>query len=294
MTMALPAAALAGVPAVGTFHHVYRPLTGRRRLGSGWPSRSRPAATRRSSSPGPRSPRSPTSTGRISRRRRRGPSCTTASTSTTSAPASAGTLAAAARRPGSRRAAGWSPSLAALRDFKGIGHAIRAWPTVAARLPRRPAAAGRLAGRRRRPCAPRSPRWASRTRVVFAGMRTDIPAVLRGSEVVAAAVDLRREPADRADGGRRLCAGRWWPATSAGSATSSPTARPASWSSREQRRAWPTRWCGCSDDPGLGRPARLRRAGGGWSGCSTPGLGREPAALYERAIARRRGGRRAA
>ena len=55
MTMALPAAALAGVPAVGTFHHVYRPLTGRGRGPGAAGRRGRhPQQAPRSSSRGPR------------------------------------------------------------------------------------------------------------------------------------------------------------------------------------------------------------------------------------------------
>jgi glycosyltransferase involved in cell wall biosynthesis len=73
--------------------------------------------------------------------------------------------------------------VAALRDFKGILHAIRAWPTVVAR---HPDARLLLVGTGSEEASLRREvglRGVAES-VVFAGMRTDIPNVMRCSEFV--------------------------------------------------------------------------------------------------------------
>ena len=182
MTLALPAAALAGVPAVGTFHHVYRPLTGRaaarERLAVEVATRSDAAVFV-----------SQASLTSFADRYRPGrpppPSWTVAHNGIDLdyfTPAPAGTLAALPADLG-LRGQRVVTIVAALRDFKGIGHAIRAWPQVAAR---HPDARLLLVGSGSEEPALRAEVDALglRSRVVFAGMRADIPAVLRGSDVV--------------------------------------------------------------------------------------------------------------
>ena len=184
MTMALPAAALAGVPAVGTFHHVYRPLTGRpaarERLAVEVATRSdaavfvsRASLTSFAEQYRPDQP-PPSIVDRRAQRHRPG-------------------LLQPRPRPARwphcpptwvSPATGWSPIVAALRDFKGIGHAIRAWPNGRRPAPGRPAAAGRLGdgggdpARRGRRAGPGVTAGRLRRHAI------DIPAVLRGSDVV--------------------------------------------------------------------------------------------------------------
>jgi glycosyltransferase involved in cell wall biosynthesis len=182
MTMALPAAALAGVPAVGTFHHVYRPLTGRaaarERLAVEVATRSDAAIFVSLASltsfaqqyrPGQPTP----------------PSWTVVHNGIDVdyfSPAPAGEPAVL---PDDLGLAGHRvvTVVAALRDFKGIGHAIRAWPAVVARHPD-----ARLllvgTGAEEPTLREEVRRSGVESSVVFAGLRTDIPAVLRGSEVV--------------------------------------------------------------------------------------------------------------
>jgi glycosyltransferase involved in cell wall biosynthesis len=182
ITMALPAAQFAGRPAVGTFHHVYRPLAGR-------------AAARE----------------RLA--------VEVATRSSAAIFVSHASLASFAERyrPGRPVPASWcvvhngidldyfSPAgarclvtlpaelglagcrvvtiVAALRDFKGIIHAIRAWPTVVAR---HPDARLLLVGTGSEEASLRREvgfRGVAES-VVFAGMRTDIPNVMRCSEFV--------------------------------------------------------------------------------------------------------------
>ena len=182
MTLALPAAALAGVPAVGTFHHVYRPLTGRQaareRLAVEVATRSDAAvfvsqASLTSFADHYRPDRPPP------------PSWTVVHNGIDLdyfSPAPAGTLAALPADLGldGHRVV---TIVAALRDFKGIGHAVRAWPQVDAR---HPDARLLLVGTGSEEPVLRAEVDALGlgSRVVFAGMRTDIPAVLRGSDVV--------------------------------------------------------------------------------------------------------------
>ena len=182
ITLALPAATLAGVPAVGTFHHVYRPLTGRqaarerlavevatRSDAAVFVSRASLASFAEQYRPGQPPP----------------PSWTVVHNGIDLdyfSPCPAGTLAAL---PADLDLDGHQvvTIVAALRDFKGIGHAVRAWPQVAAR---HPDARLLLVGTGSEEPALRAEvdRLGLGSRVVFAGMRTDIPAVLRGSDVV--------------------------------------------------------------------------------------------------------------
>ena len=73
--------------------------------------------------------------------------------------------------------------LAALRDFKGITHAVRAWPDVLARVPE-----ARLllvgSGSEEASLRAQVADLGLTESVVFAGMRSDIPEILRASEVV--------------------------------------------------------------------------------------------------------------
>jgi len=180
MSMAIPAAALCGVPSVGTFHHVYRPLAGRaaarERLAVEVATRSRAAIF-----------------------------------------VSQASLKSFADRyrPGRTPPANWtvvhngvdldhfSPAnpperpvadlglpdakivtvLAALRDFKGIIHAVRAWPTVVAA---QPAARLMIVGSGTEEAALRRAvaELGLDGTVHFAGMRSDVPEVLRASDVV--------------------------------------------------------------------------------------------------------------
>jgi len=182
MTMGVPAGRLAGVPVVSTFHHVHRTLTGRasarERLAvevatrgaatlfvsqaslDSFAERYRPGRPVPGSwrvvhngidvdyfapAPGPDRPAFPADLGLEGR-----PVVTV---------------------------------LAALRDFKGIRHAVAAWPEVVARYPE---ARLLLVG-----SGPEEPALRSQVAaagltgsVVFAGMRSDVPEVLRASDVV--------------------------------------------------------------------------------------------------------------
>jgi glycosyltransferase involved in cell wall biosynthesis len=182
MTMALPAARLAGRPAVGTFHHVYRPLSGRaaarerlavevatRSEGAIFLSRASLVSFAERYRPGRPLPAtwsvihngidldyfSPARGRRV-----------------VSMPAD---LGLARRRV--------VTIVAALREFKGIIHMIQAWPTVVSRCPD---ARLLLVGTgSEEPSLRREAGYRQVTdSVVFAGMRTDIPDVLRGSEIV--------------------------------------------------------------------------------------------------------------
>ncbi len=182
MTMALPAATLAGRPAVGTFHHVHRPLTGRanarERLAVEVATRSKAAIFV-----------SQASLKSFADRYRAGRAVPDSWTVVhngidldyfTPGPAEhAGRLPADLGLDGFRIVT----VLAALRDFKGIIHAIRAWPTVAERHPDARlllVGSGSEEGQLRAEVA----ELQLSESVVFAGMRSDIPDVLRGSEMV--------------------------------------------------------------------------------------------------------------
>jgi glycosyltransferase involved in cell wall biosynthesis len=182
MTMAIPAARLAGKPAVGTFHNVYRPVSGREAA-----------------------------------RERLAVYVTTRSQAAIFVSQASLTSFADHYRPGRPVPRSWmvvpngidldyfSPAesadsaglpadldlgpvrvvtvLAPLRDFKGIIHAIRAWPTVVAHYPD---AHLLLVGSGPEESALRAEvkLLGLDDTVMFAGMRSDIPAVLRGSEMV--------------------------------------------------------------------------------------------------------------
>lgn len=182
MTMGVPAGRLAGVPVVSTFHHVHRPLTGRasarERLAVEVATRG--AATLFVSQ---------ASLDSFARRYRPG----------RPVPSSWRVVHNGidvdyyAPAPGPGRAdlpadlaqAGRPvvTVLAALRDFKGIRHAVEAWPTVLARYPE-----ARLllvgSGPEERALRAQVASAGITGSVVFAGMRTDVPAVLRASDVV--------------------------------------------------------------------------------------------------------------
>lgn len=182
MTLALPASALAGVPAVGTFHHVYRPLSGRaaarERLAVEVASRSDAAIFVSNASlvsfrdhyrPDGRVPASWTVV-------HNGVDLDYFTPPPDGEPAR---LPADLGLNGRRVVT----VLAALRDFKGIIHAVRAWPRV---LERHPDARLLLVGSGTEEAALRAEvaRLAIGDSVVFAGMRSDVPEVLRGSDMV--------------------------------------------------------------------------------------------------------------
>jgi len=182
MTMAIPAAALAGKPSVGTFHHVYRPLVGRaaarERLALEVATRSQAAIFVSQASlksfadqyrPGRPVPRS----------------WTVVHHGIDLDYFTPGEPPGPAELPddldvGSSRVI---TVLAALRDFKGIIHAVRAWPAV---LSAYPDARLLLVGSGTEEGALRAEVDALGIAgsVVFAGMRSDVPDVLRGSEIV--------------------------------------------------------------------------------------------------------------
>jgi glycosyltransferase involved in cell wall biosynthesis len=184
MTLALPAAALAGRPGVGTFHPVHRPLSGRaaarERLAVEVATRSKAAIFVSQASltsfadryrPGRRVPKSWTVV-------HNGIDLDYFRPATEAAPglpADLGLPASAAPRV--------VTLLAALRDFKGITHAVRAWPDVLARVPE---ARLLLVGSGSEEASLRAQVAALglTESVVFAGMRSDIPEILRASELV--------------------------------------------------------------------------------------------------------------
>ena len=181
MTMALPAAALAGRPAVGTFHHVYRPLVGRaairERLAIEIATRSRAAIFV-----------SRASMGSFAERYRRGRPVPRSwrvvhngidlDYFTPALPTTRPELPADLGLAGCRVVT----IVAALRDFKGIVHAVQAWPAVSSRHPN---ARLLLVGAGAEEAALRAEvsTLGVDSSVIFAGMRSDIPEVLRGSEI---------------------------------------------------------------------------------------------------------------
>jgi glycosyltransferase involved in cell wall biosynthesis len=182
MTLALPAARLARRAGVGTFHHVHRPLTGRasarERLAVEVATRSQAVIFVSQAS----------LTSFVDRYRPGRPVPETwrvvhngIDLDYFTPPDAPGVqpLPADLDLAGSRVVT----VLAALRDFKGIDNAIRAWPAVIARY-----ADARLllvgSGSEEGTLRTLVARLGLQDTVVFAGMRTDIPDVLRGSEVV--------------------------------------------------------------------------------------------------------------
>lgn len=180
MTLGIPAARLAGVPSVGTFHHVYRPLSGRAALRE---KLAIEVATRARATIFV----SQASLDSFAHRYREGMPVPASWRVVHNgidldyfSPADPPARPAADLGLGDARVV---TVLAALRDFKGIVHAIRAWPTVIAAHPE---ARLLLVGS--------GPEEASlrdavtdlnlNDTVVFAGMRSDVPEVLRASEMV--------------------------------------------------------------------------------------------------------------
>lgn len=187
MTQALPAAALAGRPGVGTFHHVHRPLSGRaaarERLAVEVATRSKAAIFVSQASltsfadryrPGRRVPKSWTVV-------HNGIDLDYFSPATEASPALPDDLGLPAT---SAPDGGYQvvTLLAALRDFKGITHAVRAWPDVVARVPDARlllVGSGSEEGSLRAQVA----ELGVSDTVVFAGMRSDIPEILRASRM---------------------------------------------------------------------------------------------------------------
>jgi len=187
MPRALPAAALAGRPGVGTFHHVHRPLSGRaaarERLAVEVATRSKAAIFVSQASltsfadryrPGRRVPKSWTVV-------HNGIDLDYFSPATEASPSLPADLGLSESAPlGGHRVV---TLLAALRDFKGITHAVRAWPDVLARVPE-----ARLllvgSGSEEASLRAQVADLGLTESVVFAGMRSDIPEILRASEVV--------------------------------------------------------------------------------------------------------------
>jgi len=183
MTMSLPAAALAGTAAVGTFHHVHRPLSGR---ASGRERLALEVATRSAATIFV----SQASLKSFADRYRAG-RATPSSWKVVHngidldyfAP-----VASALQEPQMPADLGVGRSrvvtiLAALRDFKGIQHAIDAWPSVLARFPDvRLLLVG--SGSEEHALRARVDELGLSDSIVFAGMRSDIPQILHASEVV--------------------------------------------------------------------------------------------------------------
>lgn len=182
MTMALPAAALSGTPAVGTFHHMHRPLSGRargrERLAVEVATRSNAAifvsrASLDSFADGYRPGKPVPASWKVVHNG--------VDLDYFSLPAS-GTPA---RFPADLGLGGGPvvTVVAALRRLKGIHHAVDAWPAVLARFP-----AARLllvgAGTEEPSLRAQVAALSLGEAVVFAGMRSDIPAILRASDVV--------------------------------------------------------------------------------------------------------------
>lgn len=183
MTMAIPAAALSGTPAVCTFHHVHRPLRGRalgrERLAVEVATRSDAAifvsqASLKSFADRYRPGKQVPASWKVVHN-----GVDLDYFAPLDATGAAGVLPA-------DLSLGGGPVvtvLAALRDFKGIIHAIEAWPIVAARFPD-----ARLllvgSGSEEQSLRSKVNELAISSSVYFAGMRSDIPEILRASEVV--------------------------------------------------------------------------------------------------------------
>ncbi len=183
MTQAMPAATLAGKPSLGTFHHVYRPLTGRaagrERLAVEVATRSQAAifvsqASLTSFADRYRPHRPIPKTWRVVHNG--------IDLDYFSPP----TDAEVARLPSDLDLGPVPCGHRARRATRLQGHHPR-HPRMAGgrRAPSGcPVAAGRIGERGGRRCAPRSRRLDLADTVVFAGMRSDVPDVLRGSEMV--------------------------------------------------------------------------------------------------------------
>lgn len=181
MTLALPAAAMSRTPAVGTFHHVHRPLSGRalerERIAVEIAGRSQAAifvsqASLDSFAERYRPGRPIPPTWRVVHN---GIDVSQFTPPATDVPDPL---------PTDLGLAGYRvvTVLAALRDFKGIVYAIRAWQEV---IGRHPDARLLLVGTGTEEEALRQEvsRLGLADSVVFAGMRTDVAEILRGSEL---------------------------------------------------------------------------------------------------------------
>lgn len=182
MTMALPAAALTGTPAVGTFHQVYRPMTGRElareRLAVEVATRSQATvfvshASLRSYAQHFRAGHPTPTTWRVVHN---------GVDLAHFAPARGGQVGQLPADLGPDGAPVVT-LVAALRDFKGIVHALDAWPQVWARHPE-----ARLlivgSGEEEDNLRGRARELGLGGSVLFAGMRSDVPAVMQGSDIV--------------------------------------------------------------------------------------------------------------
>ncbi len=180
MTLAVPAAALAGRPAVCTFHHVTRPLTGR----AAWRERLAVEAATRSHRALFVSEASRLSFQEAYRPRRMPPNWEVMHNGIdiTNFVPGEGDPAVRAQL----RGATVGPIVvlpAAFRDFKGIPVAIRAWPSVRQRFPDAVLAlvgGGELDSELRQLVADNG----LGDSVVFAGVRTDMPDIYRAADVV--------------------------------------------------------------------------------------------------------------
>lgn len=180
MTLAVPAGALARRPVVCTFHHVARPLTGR----AAWRERLAVEAATRSERALFVSDAS-----RAAFRDRYRPAGAPANWEVVHNGVDLATFAAGPADPAVRRELGGGPGPlvvlpAAFRDFKGIPVALRAWPAVRERVPDAVLAlvgGGELEPELRVAAAAAG---LAPDAVVFAGVRTDMPAVFRAADLV--------------------------------------------------------------------------------------------------------------
>ncbi len=180
MTLAVPAAALARRPVISTFHHVARPLAGR----AAWRERLAVAAATRSDRALFVSDAS-----LAAFRDRYRPDGAPANWEVVHNGIDLRTFTAGPADPEVRRELGGGPGSlvvvpAAFRDFKGIPVAIEAWAAVRERVP--DAVLSLVGGGELEPelraavAATGLPEGA----IVFAGVRTDMPAVYRAADLV--------------------------------------------------------------------------------------------------------------
>lgn len=180
MTLAIPAAALAGVPSVCTFHHVYRPLSGRAA------AREKLAVKVAMQSQATIFVSQASLKSFADQYRQGKPVPTNWTVVHNGIDLDHFAPAAPPERPVAEFGhadARTVTVLAALRDFKGIMHAVRAWPAVIAA---HPDARLLLVGSGSEEQALRAAvaELNVTDSVLFAGMRSDIPEILRASEMV--------------------------------------------------------------------------------------------------------------
>lgn len=180
MTMALPAARIAGVPAIGTFHHVHRPLDGRAAL------RERLAVEVATRSDATIFVSNASLVSFADKYRANKPVPSTWTVVHNGIDVSYFTPPAPGERPRMPSDLGLGDSnvitvLAALRDFKGIRQAIAAWPEVHTAHPDRTLLLVGT-GEEEQSLRAQVAQLGIEGSVVFAGMRSDIPEILRASE----------------------------------------------------------------------------------------------------------------